>query len=68
MELQEATFLPTYHVATLWSTTYHVNVLTVNPNAAEVNGGRPQHREMQQKSHVLTKSSEAATIGLRSEV
>ena len=42
-----------YPVATLWSTTYHENVLTVDPNAAEVNGARPKRTEVQQKSHVF---------------
>ena len=53
IKLQEAAFLPTYPVATLWSTTYHVNVLTVDLNAAEVNGARPQCTEVQQKSHIF---------------
>ena len=52
-ELLEVAVLPTYPVATLWSTTYYVNVLTVNLNAAEVNGACPQRKEMQQKSYVF---------------
>ena len=49
-ELQEAAFLPPYPDAGRWSSTYHVNVLTVNPNATEVNGARPIRTEVHKKS------------------
>ena len=52
-KLQEAAFLPTYPDARRWSSTYHMNVLTVNLNAAEVNGDRPTRIEVHEKLHVF---------------
>ena len=52
-ELLEAAFLPAYPDPTRWSTTYHVQVATVNPNGTpDSKGILPVVMELQMKSHV----------------
>ena len=51
-KLLEAAFLSTYPTATLWSTTYHVQV-DVAVALPDANGVRPLITEIQQKSHVF---------------
>ena len=52
-ELVEAAFMPTYPDPTRWSTTYHVQVATVNPSGTpDSKGILPVIMELQQKSHV----------------
>ena len=53
-ELLEAAFLPTYPTATLWSTTYHVQVNVVDVLAVpDQHGVYPLIMKMQQKSNVF---------------
>ena len=53
-ELLEAAFLPTYPTATLWSSTYHEQVIVVNVIVAAdpLTLRHPLITEMQRKSHI----------------
>ena len=53
-ELLEVAFLPTYPNATLWSSTYHIQVDVVGTAAVpDANSVRPLITEIQWKSHVF---------------
>ena len=69
-KLLEAAFLPTYPNATLWLSTYHVEVDVVDATvAADTNyPSSIDYGNATEVSHFRPKYSEAATIGVRSDV
>ena len=53
-ELEQAAFLPTYLNATLWSSTYYVQIETVDPAAVlDQHGVCPLITKIQEKSHAF---------------
>ena len=50
----QATFLPLYPIASQWSSTYHVEIKTVNPLAIpDRNGARTPITQMVEKTHIF---------------
>ena len=52
-ELTEADFQETYPDSVLWSTKYHAEIDTVDPNVIAMNGVRPPIKEMVESIHVF---------------
>ena len=53
-ELTQADFQETYPLTTQWSTNYHLEIDTVNPNVTAVNGICTPIKDMAEKIHVFT--------------